>query len=345
MSLKLVRRPKSPYWVIRGTIRGVRYDESSGTRDKRIAEELRVKRESEINKEHIYGRSSTATFAHAAESYLENGGSRNYMEPIIKHFGLMPLAKIDQAAIEAGCLAVYPGRSPATRNRQFFTPVSAVLNHGAKLGLCSKPIMVRPKLKPGIVRWITLDKANKLIDACAPHLKPLVVFLLYTGARAGEALWLDWHNVDLQRRHVTFPKTKTKKPRGVPLNQRVVIALANLKHRDAEVFRRPDGEAYTRPRHIDDHSAGTRIKTAFKAACRRAGIANFRVHDLRHTWATWHYQQNRDLTALMALGGWSTVSTVMRYAHANADEHRHTIDRLPAGRTLGDTVTAREKTA
>ena len=71
---------------------------------------------------------------------------------------------------------------------------------------------------------------------------------------------------------------------------------------------------------MDDTVAGTRIKTAFKAACRRAGIKNFRAHDCRHTWATWHYAENRDLTALMALGGWRTISTVMRYAHANVDE-------------------------
>ena len=173
-----------------------------------------------------------------------------------------------------------------------------------------------------------------MIDACSPHLRPLVVFMLYTGCRVGEALWLDWRCVNLQKRHVSFPKTKTGKARGVPLSNRVVMELANLEHRDGEIFRRPDGEAYSRPRQTDDHSAGTRIKSAFRGACRRAGIADFHAHDCRHTWATWHYRENRDLTALMALGGWSQIATVMRYAHSNADEHRHTIDRLP-GERLG----------
>jgi integrase len=72
------------------------------------------------------------------------------------------------------------------------------------------------------------------------------------------------------------------------------------------------------------------IKTAFKAALRRAGIANFRVHDLRHTWATWHYAERHDLDALQKLGDWKTPSMVMRYAHANSENHRAGINALPS---------------
>ena len=63
-----------------------------------------------------------------------------------------------------------------------------------------------------------------------------MIFLLYTGGRAGEALWLDWRDVSA-RAHVTFPKTKNGEARGVPLHPRVVAALANLPHREGEVFR------------------------------------------------------------------------------------------------------------
>ena len=87
---------------------------------------------------------------------------------------------------------------------------------------------------------------------------------------------------------------------------------------------------YERPAEDDeDTSAGTRIKKAFSGACRRAGITDFHPHDCRHTWASWHYQVNRDLTALQALGGWLTPKMVMRYAHANKGEFRAGIDRLP----------------
>ncbi len=344
MPLKIVRRAKSPNWVIRGTIRGIRVEESTGTSDKRIAEEIRAKREAEILKQSVYGRSATATFAEAAVSYLENGGSKRFLEPIIRRFGTTPLARIDLDVIDRAARKTYPSASNATLDRQFYTPTSAVLKHAAKRGLCPSIIFERPDVPRPPITWLTLDEANLVINACADHLRPLVIFLFYTGCRIGEALWLDWHNVDLARRHVIFPKTKNGEARGVPLHDRVVVALANLPHREGEVFRRPDGMPYERPKRADDTSAGSRIKKAFVGACKRAGIANFSVHGCRHTWATWHYAANRDISALMRLGGWKTVSMVMRYLHANVDEHRHTIDRLPGG-NLGGSVLNKVKSA
>jgi integrase len=215
----------------------------------------------------------------------------------------------------------------------------AVLHHGG-----ARPIVKRPKLPKGRVRWLTIDEAERLVNATADHLRPLVIFLFYTGARVGEALWLDWRDVDLRRRHVTFTETKNGEARGVPLHLRVVAALANLPHRDGEVFRRPDGLPYVRSKGIDDTSAGTRIKTAFGRAVARAGLEDFHPHDCRHTWATWHYAANRDLGALMRLGGWKSTAMVMRYAHANVAELGRTIDQLPGGKA-GDTYIAGGKIA
>jgi len=337
MPLKLVRRPKSPYWVLRGSFRGIRIEESTGFSERGPAEEYRIKREKELQDQAIYGNRAVVTFAQAAISYLQNGGrnktggSKRFLEPVISYFGETLLANIDLDAIEKGAAKTYPKASPATRNRQFFTPTAAVLRHAAKRGWCSMPILERPRQPPGIIRWLTPAEADRLIQACSSHLRPLVIFLLYTGARAGEALWLDWSNVDLSRAHVTFPRTKNGDARGVPLHPRVVAALANLKHRDGFVFRRPNGLPYSLPSKASDTSAGTRINTAFKGACRRAGIENFRVHDCRHTWATWHYAANRDLGALQKLGGWKSEKMVMRYAHVNVEELAHTINSLPGG--------------
>lgn len=337
MPLKLVRRPKSPHWIIRGTLRGIRVEESTGVGDRRAAEEIRAKREAEILAQSVYGRRATATFAEAALSYLEQGGSRRFLEPVIRHFGTTALAKIDQDALDRGARKLFPKASAATRNRQFYTPASAVLHHAARRGWCARPMIERPEAAPDRVRWLSIEEADRLIEHAGKHLRPLLVFLLYTGARVGEALWLDWRNVDLGRAHVAFPKTKNGEARGVPLHPRVIAGLANLHHREAEVFRRPDGEPYEPLDEEDqsDTSAGTRIATAFKGACRRAGIDDFHPHDCRHTWATWHYQANRDLGALQKLGGWKSVRMVMRYAHVNVAELSHTIDRLPGG-NLGE---------
>jgi integrase len=303
MPLRLVRRAKSPNWIIRGTVRGIRIEESAGTSKRRIAEEIRAKREAELLAQSVYGRRATCTFAEAALSYVEAGGSKRFLEPVVRYFGTTSLARIDQEAIERGARKTYPGTSNATLDRQFFTPASAVLKHAAKRGWCAPLIMDRPKTEAPPINWLTLDQANRLFDACADHLRPLAIFMTYTGARVGEALWLEWRNVDLTRRHVIFPKTKNGEARGVPLHDRVVVALANLPRRNGEVFRRPDGLPYERPKHPDDTSAGSRIKKAFAGACSRAGIKDFSPHGCRHTWATWHYAENRDVSALMRLGG------------------------------------------
>jgi integrase len=266
------------------------------------------------------------------------------------------LAKIDQDAIDVGARKVYPNASAATRDRQFYTPVSAVLKHAAKRGRCSQIVLERPEKPPGRVRWLAPELADRLIEACGEHLRPLVIFLLYTGARIGEALWLDWGDIDLTRGHVTFPvdpsdgrRTKNNEPRGVPLHPRVRAALANLPYREGEVFRRPDGLPYERLRDDEnDTSAGNRIRKAFAAACRRAGIKNFTPHCCRHTWATWHYAKNRDLLALQRLGGWKSLAMVTRYAHVNVGELAQTIDNLPwpeAGGKLGDAASTEAKSA
>jgi len=113
------------------------------------------------------------------------------------------------------------------------------------------------------------DEAERLIEASARHLRPLVIFLLGTGARVGEALWLDWANVNLDNRQVTFPKTKNGEARSVPLHGRVVDALAALPRRNGEVFLTDEGKPYARPTREADTSAESRIHTAFASACRR----------------------------------------------------------------------------
>src|SRR5271154_4863924 len=102
MPLRLVRRAKSPHWIIRGTLRRIRIEESTGTNNKKVAEEIRAKREAEILTESVYGRRATVTFAEAAMSYLKNGGSKRFAEKVIRHFRTTPLGKIDQNAIDEG---------------------------------------------------------------------------------------------------------------------------------------------------------------------------------------------------------------------------------------------------
>lgn len=343
MPLKLVKRHGSPFWYLRGSVRGKPVDESTKVSDRQQAEAIRAKREWELVQRDISGRRASSTFLEAAVAYLEDGGDARFMDPILKYFGTTPISAIKQSEVEECAKRLYPGRAKSTINRQVFTPVSAVLQWGATRGMCDVPAFKRPAQPRGRVRWITYDEADRLIAACSPHLRPLVTFLLYQGARVGEALSLDWRNVDLSRSHAILEDTKNGDRRGVPLHPVVVAALANQKHKTGAVFR-TDKRHGSKPYKAKDDGGG-QIKTAFRGACERAKIKDFRPHDCRHTWATWHYAENRDLSALMTLGGWKTVSMVFRYAHVNVDNlasgvHRLGTKRGPAPNENAETLAA-----
>lgn len=252
------------------------------------------------------------------------GGGEALPEPVLRHFGKMKLAAIGQAEIDVAAGKLFKGRSPATVNRRLFTPVVAVLRHAAKRKWCGAPVIERPRQPEGRIRWIAYDEAERLIGSAAKHMRPLVTFLLCTGCRLSEALYLDWSQVDLTRAHVSFLKTKNGEARGVPLHPLAVAELANLKHKKGAVFRRPDGKPY----EDREGEGGGQIKTAWAGMCRRAKISDFTPHDCRHTWATWHYAANRDILALMKLGGWKSESMVKRYAHVNVEHLAPTIGRL-----------------
>ena len=83
--------------------------------------------------------------------------------------------------------------------RQVYTPITAMMNAAARLKLCSPLKFHRPKVAKTPVRWLTHEEADSLIKACPAHLAPLVAFLFYTGARMGEALWIDWRFPQAER--------------------------------------------------------------------------------------------------------------------------------------------------
>ncbi len=74
--------------------------------------------------------------------------------------------------------------------------------------------------------------------------------------------------------------------------------------------KRPDGTLTPSVRKMRVDS-----NTAWRSALKRAGIENFRFHDLRHTWANWLIQSGVLLSVLQKMGGWKSVDMVRRYAH------------------------------
>jgi integrase len=334
MPLKVVQRHGSQNWYLRGTIRGVSVDESTGTCDRRAAEEIRARRETEVLDQSIHGRAAVATFASAAISYIEKGGERRFLKPLLEMIGTKRLSAIKQDTIDEVARRLHPKSKPSTIARQVHTPISAVMKHAAARGWCSQLPVERPRQPRGKLRWLTPKEARRLVEASGEHLRPVVLFMIYTGARVSEAINLQWDAVDLVRAHALFVDTKNGESRGVPLHPIVVSVLANLPHRDGAVFRRPDGEPY----EVKVNEGG-QIKTAFRGACARAKLGrDVTPHTLRHTWASWDYAVNRDLLRLMALGGWKTINMVQRYAHVDRAAMAGSLSALPVievGRNTG----------
>jgi integrase len=185
------------------------------------------------------------------------------------------------------------------------------------------------------------------------------LFLILTGCRVGEALSLDWSDVNLNARWLVFRNTKRNKAgpdmagedRGVPIHPQLVIVLANLPvgrdGRQGRVFRiGPHSSGRGQPyAERDAHGGGKQIRTAWLGACRRAGITGLRTHDLRHTCATWLLTAKVQEEVRDEILGHGSTSTGRRYAHVPRPPLLEAIDRLPwVGGEPGEATTGAEQT-
>jgi len=156
------------------------------------------------------------------------------------------------------------------------------------------------------VRYLTQEQASRLLAELPEHQRSVVAFALATGLRQRNVLNLGWDQVDLKRRILTIEgyDTKNGEALGIPLNE---AALAVL---EGEQGKHPDKVFTYKGEPL--RSANTK---AWQAALKRAGIRDFRWHDLRHTWASWLRQEDVPTWVLQELGGWKSEAMVRRYAH------------------------------
>jgi integrase len=360
MPLKLLRRPGSDTWYIHGTVAGQRIRQAAGTADRRIAEEARAQLEARLHRAAVFGPKAVVTFAEAVDSYTEvNPPSpldARHLLKLVDFMGPKRLADINQALLDQAIRAILrPNPAAATKLRNVIGPARAVLTHAARRGWCDLPALETPRGSSGVkrTRWLTPAEFRALHAAASPHLRPLLVFLVGTGARMGEALLLDWREVNLTIGRVTLHEDNTKagRARELDIPPAVVVALANLAHREGRVFRPPPrtrGKVVVEERDAYADTGGLhggQIGTAFSSACRRAGFAgteriatrtvrrplasgevsewrqtikhwtpaDVTPHTLRHTWASWRYCYHRDLVRLREEGGWASTALAERY--------------------------------
>ncbi len=219
----------------------------------------------------------------------------------------------------------------ATINREL-SVFSAAINYARREWEweISNPVSGRKLKEPeGRLRWLTRAEAERLICASqheplASHLPEFIRLALHTGMRKGELLGLEWRRVDLQTAlvHLEPGNTKTGKRRSVPLNKVAMAAMNRMRFRSQHTPASPWVFAHRNGQRIQD------VKKAFTSACQRAGITDFRIHDLRHTCAAWLVSAGVSLAEVRDLLGHTTVKMTERYAHLAPENVRVAVSVL-----------------
>ena len=212
-------------------------------------------------------------------------------------------------------------KAPSTVNRYL-----AVMSHACTLAerewgwLQSNPVRKVGRLKepPGRVRYLTDRERKRLLTAVRasehPHLYPIVLIALTTGARRNEILSLRWSSVNLKAHRAVIEHTKNGERRSLALVPQVIEELKKLK----------------KVRQIDDDLVFLHPKTrkpsyyyfekAWRAARQEAGVKDFRFHDLRHSCASYLAMNGATTAEIAAVLGHKTLVMVKRYSHLS-DEH------------------------
>ena len=325
----LYRRKDSRYWWINLVLPdGRRLCQSTRCVHRTDAEAYAVRLKNELLEARQQGLPGVVAWQQAVVRYIEEFADKNSLADDRDHLKKLDpyLRSLRLDAIDMTVLQPFvrdrktrDGVSNATVNRALEV-VRRILNvaHQDWRWLRAVPKIRMLKEPRRRVRFLRREEADRLIEALPRHMKPIVRFALATGCRAGEILGLEWSRVDLERQvaWLDHGTTKNGDGRGIPLNADAVAALESTRGQHP---------------HWCFTYAGKRIQnssSAWDTAKRRASIENFRFHDLRHTWASWHAQSGTSLQELMELGGWKSYEMVLRYAHLAPEKLKSVAQRI-----------------
>jgi len=188
--------------------------------------------------------------------------------------------------------------------------LSAIINHSRRewgIHVTNPVLLVRkPPTPEGRNRTLTDSERMSLLEALTPTsrgniwVKPLVQLALETAMRKGELLSLRWEHIDLSQRTAFLPTTKNGDSRTVPLSSEAVRVLEGL-------VRSISGVVFP--------IKGANLHARFKRSVKRAGLENFRFHDLRHTAVTSIAKKLPNIIELSAVSGHKNLGMLKRYYH------------------------------
>lgn len=325
--MSLYKRNDSSVWWIKLHHSGKIIQRSTGTADKVKAQVYHDRLKASLWEQKRLGTRPRYSWQQAAGRWIEETSHKaTHKDDIAKlkwlHSilgGLMldevtldVIARIKEARLKEA--------SKSTANR-FLALVRAILKRAVDEWdwLEKAPKIKLFKEAEGRIRFITPEQVQALLRELPAHQKDMVLFALQTGLRQANVVKLEWSQINLEQGHmwVNAAQSKNRKPIAVPLNREALAVLhRQLGKHPARVFTfagKPIVNANTR---------------AWRNALKRAGIEDFRWHDLRHTWASWHRMQGTPTHELQQLGGWKTGAMVERYAHLAPDHLANAAARL-----------------
>lgn len=335
------KRKDSPIWWVSYTdANGKRVRRSTETTDRREAEALKAKWKLEVYRVKQWDATPEISFEDLMVAYL-NATERKRSHERDLHstkrlrdgFAARSMHELKGSDVESyKTRRCAQGAKPATINKELGLLSSAIAyaNRVNDWNL-QNPAKGKKMAEPeGRLRWLDHSEAMRLIEAArlepsAPHLPDFILLALNTGCRRGELLGLEWRRVDLQKQLIYLEAIHQKNGRrgSVPLNDEAHAAILERQR--------------FRARHCPQSpwvfcdSEGNRIqsiKRSFGTACRRAGIEDFHIHDLRHTCAAWLVQAGVPLIQVRDLLRHSTIEMTERYAHLSPDNVRTAVAAL-----------------
>jgi integrase len=237
-------------------------------------------------------------------------------------FGKLRLYQIGRSHIEK-FRSIRAGKvKPRTVNRDL-SVVKRMLNLAVEKykyidqNPASKTEMV--KAAPTEKRVLSYEEEQTLIDAAAPHLKPILRVGFDVGFRISDLLALEWHQVDFEKKEITAKNSKSNKIQRIRMTQQVEETLRSLPRRDGPVF-------------LFEGKPIQSIKTAFAGAVRRAEIRHATPHDMRRTFATRLHNENVPIAKIRDLLGHVDVKTTMIYIGVLAEDLDAAMDVLDGAR-------------
>lgn len=315
-------------WWIDLYHKGKRIRKSSGTEVKKDAQKLHDKLKADLWNERELKYTPNKTWMDAVVRWLEESNHKRsihkdkehlaWLDPFLRKSQLKDITRdlIESIATKKAATGV----SDSTINRMLEI-IRAILNRAQKeWGWLETVPSIRMRIiKNRRIRWLTKKQANRLIEELPPHLADMAAFTLATGLRESNVTKLKWEQIDIDRCHALIhpDESKTKRAIPVPLNKQAIeIILAQKGKNEIYVFT------------YRGQPVGRCNNHAWQKALKRAGINDFRWHDLRHTWASWHVQNGTSLHELQQLGGWANYEMVLRYAHLSSDHLKSAADRI-----------------